>query len=78
MTQTLLPKNYAKRNKTRPISFNIPLSANPTKWSNTFKLPFCGMDASRDMINNLLYETKVTSINKLERTHDTIGEFSNT
>ena len=33
----LLPKNYAKLNKTRPISFNIPLSANPTKWSNTLK-----------------------------------------
>ena len=42
------------------------------------ELPFCGVDAQRDMINNLLYETKVTSINKLERTHDTIGEFSNT
>ena len=36
------------------------------------------MDASRDIINNLLYETKVASINKLERTHDTIGEFFNT
>ena len=37
MTQMLLPTNYAKLNKTRPISFNISLSANPTKWLNTLK-----------------------------------------
>ena len=37
MTQMLLPTNYAKLNKTRPISFNISLGANPTKWLNTLK-----------------------------------------